>query len=297
MADAFTNRGGEASWGIFLSVTLVLIALLALRYYSRGLREQSGSVHRPAAEKSGRMALVLVGPPPPCARAARGRLTALVGRCRWPASVLCYTQPFDGAALDVRLYPLEALADSPCGAAVAVPWDVDLAVDWDLCIGGCFSPSSTLHSFLVPGCARHDQGRRQAGEALPPPRVVFPARGRAVDIPDFRFVVGRPSELSRYARFWFPSFFAGLLACPLATHLLHVSDPQGPLPAYDPIPGTGCLDRQAITDSERTTLLLLGLWGSPSDTCALCPFVWGMLLESPSPYVQLSQGRRVLCPA
>lgn len=291
------RQGGVKSQG--LSTVCILVLLLIVAFACRfapsmlSLRKLRGGAGAQGArrDREHRIALVLVGPHP---LAADARIASFLRLCRWPASVICFAQR-DVATLGSASSPVwsvDLLATSRCTVAVMVPWDIDLGAEWDctatraLSDGG--SPSA-VRSFYVPGSRRIERRRDSSKVASPPPEVVFPADGVSLPVPDFRCAIGRPCSLAKLASRWFPSFFAGLLAYPLATeHLVQ----EGITLAADPVPGTGIDDWQPLSETDATTLTALAVTGG--EGAALDSFIWRLLLRKPAPYVRLPIGRALL---
>jgi len=289
------RQDGVKSQG--LSTVCLLVLLLVLACACRfgpsmlGMRRGGTGAQGARRDREHRIALVLVGPHP---LAADARIAAFLRLCRWPASVICFAQ-CDVAALGSAsspVWPVDLLATSRCTIGVMVPWDIDLASDWDcmatraLSDGG--SPSA-LRSFYVPGSRRIERRRDSSREASPPPEVVFPADRVSLPVPDFRCAIGRPCSLAKLASNWFPSFFAGLLAYPLTTE--HLAQ-EGTALAADPVPGTGIDDWQPLSETDATTLTALAVTGV--EGTALDSFIWRLLLRKPAPYVRLPAARTLL---
>jgi hypothetical protein len=274
---------------------LLLYALVAVLLFLIAAQRALSFLSAPAsAIEAGRrleasLALVLAGDPPV---AAARRVSDLLRLCHWPRSVKCYVNDGSGLAPDgLSMWPLDLLAKSSCYLALLLPWDVDLGEGWDLrvyqSLEGCAARG--LYSCFVPGCSRARQCR-QTPRACAPPQVVFPARGAALAIPDFRFALGPPGVIEKLALTWFPSFFAGLLAYPVPTLQLPLPK-EGPFLAADPLPGVACDDHVPLSSRDATTLVALGaLEGAPG----LDPLIWELLFEEPAPYVRLPSDRQVL---
>jgi len=172
-----------------------------------------------------------------------------------------------------------------------------VVVEWDVIVRNNITDerSDDLFSILVPGCSRMFQDRfttsLHVSELV---EVVFPARGIALQIPDFRCVVGQPHAIRNLACNWFGSFFAGLLSYPSQTLPAQIPNEFRFL-ALDPVPGTGSeSERVEMTTTDVATLVALGIIGFDGAPAPLHKEIWEYLFDDPAPYIRLPLGRQVL---
>jgi hypothetical protein len=212
-----------------LALLSLLLLLLAARYRAAPRRD--------LARGRRALALAVLGANDAQLASARRRF---LEQCTWPASV-CF-------------------GDAPL--MLAVPWYLHLAQSWDERVLALHDDPHAISSYAVPTAARMETARARA---RPPVQIVFPARALALQVPDFRFLLGPPRLLRPLLATWFPSFFWGLLVdCPVA----HLQEPRALATdaAHPP------------RDPPLTTLLAAALSGSlPEEQLT-------RLFEKPPPY-------------
>ena len=293
------SRDALGSTRVAAAIACVLCVFVAVLFAGRSaVRRLLLSLPTIAAQSSprGRVALALVGSPP-TATVMRCRLRAWLKASRWAASIVCYASA-DATVLDggspVALWPLRLLASSTCDLALVIPWDIDLGQAWDENVHSLIpSAADVCYSFCVPGCERLHHYRREFRDCGDPPELVVPSQNITLRIPDFRCVLARPHLVASYAEHWFPSFFSGLLAYPLATQLPSLSLRSTPL-ALDPLPGSGNADVVSLTAEDCSTLLALGISDRDAEDSPLHLDLWSVLLKKPPIYIRLPSERTTL---
>lgn len=280
-----------ASFAIMICL-LVLALFVGRTYFNKitydGVRQDC---HSATQTPRGRIALVLVGQTP-SPTVVKYRLRSWLSNSRWAASVVCFA-PFhtslENHPFSVGIWPLRLLSSSTCSVAVMIPWDIDLGVSWDQHLHDILPISSnTCYSLGVLGCERLYYHNKTFRDCLPTPRLVIPSHNRSLLIPDYRFVVARPSVIANLAEYWFHSFFFGALVYPYRTSFLKLPA-DAPCPVFDPLSESGIQDTVSLTDKDFHTLLSLGIADETSkQKPALHYDVWKYLMHRPPIYIQIS---------